>query len=277
MLTFGSGLISSKKYSEMIKDEVFLRAEKFSDAFLSENRKIFTKYGWARDPFHQWSRQWEYPFVYDCIGKNFGQKNGKLSILDLGSGMTFFPYFLAQRYPNSEMFCLDVDSSLSELFSLVEDKNSSRVIFKIGDMRKLPFPDNSLDCVYCISVLEHTKNYDVSLSEIKRVLRPGGVFVLTFDVSVDGDADISKEESKELLETAKELFGNGAPDGYFTELIFGADTLTTEYFKRSEPNLLPWKTSVRTILAFFKQLLSLKKPRPSFRNLAVWYGSFVKK
>ena len=43
----------------------------------------------------------------------------------------------------------------------------------------IPFPDGSFDDVFAIEVLEHVHNPWGALSEINRVLRPGGVFVLS--------------------------------------------------------------------------------------------------
>ena len=41
---------------------------------------------------------------------------------------------------------------------------------------KLPFADNSFDKVICAEVLEHIPNYQAMLLEVRRVLKPGGIF-----------------------------------------------------------------------------------------------------
>jgi ubiquinone/menaquinone biosynthesis C-methylase UbiE len=43
----------------------------------------------------------------------------------------------------------------------------------------LPFPDNTFDLVSCIETLEHIRDVQLALSEIRRVLRPGGRLALT--------------------------------------------------------------------------------------------------
>lgn len=44
---------------------------------------------------------------------------------------------------------------------------------------KLPFNDHSFDHVICSEVLEHIVDYDSVLTEIKRVLKPGGLFAVS--------------------------------------------------------------------------------------------------
>ena len=43
----------------------------------------------------------------------------------------------------------------------------------------IPFPDATFDYVFCIEVLEHVPNPFGTMSEIHRVLRPGGVLTLS--------------------------------------------------------------------------------------------------
>jgi ubiquinone/menaquinone biosynthesis C-methylase UbiE len=47
----------------------------------------------------------------------------------------------------------------------------------------LPFGDNEFDLVTCIETLEHIRDVQLALSEIRRVLRPGGRLALTTPAS----------------------------------------------------------------------------------------------
>src|SRR3954451_10557736 len=44
---------------------------------------------------------------------------------------------------------------------------------------ELPFGDNAFDVVTCIETIEHVRDVQLALSEIRRVLRPGGRLALT--------------------------------------------------------------------------------------------------
>jgi SAM-dependent methyltransferase len=44
---------------------------------------------------------------------------------------------------------------------------------------ELPFPDDGFDVVHANQVIEHVANIDLFLSEIKRVLRPGGFAIIS--------------------------------------------------------------------------------------------------
>lgn len=49
----------------------------------------------------------------------------------------------------------------------------------VADAHQLPFENESFDCVVCKEVLEHVQKPDVVISEMKRVLKPGGKLVLS--------------------------------------------------------------------------------------------------
>ncbi len=51
----------------------------------------------------------------------------------------------------------------------------------VADLNRepLPYPDASFDLVTCTEVIEHLEHFRFALREISRVLRPGGVFVVS--------------------------------------------------------------------------------------------------
>ncbi|TDD51218.1 class I SAM-dependent methyltransferase [Nonomuraea terrae] len=59
--------------------------------------------------------------------------------------------------------------------------------FRLGDLRRLPVDDDSVDLVVCPLALAHVPDLDPVLAEFGRVLRPGG-HVITSDIHPEGVA-----------------------------------------------------------------------------------------
>jgi 2-polyprenyl-6-hydroxyphenyl methylase/3-demethylubiquinone-9 3-methyltransferase len=55
--------------------------------------------------------------------------------------------------------------------------NRLKINYDKGTGEALPYNDASFDVVFCCDVLEHVRNLPKAISEISRVLKPGGVFV----------------------------------------------------------------------------------------------------
>jgi demethylmenaquinone methyltransferase/2-methoxy-6-polyprenyl-1,4-benzoquinol methylase len=88
------------------------------------------------------------------------------NVLDLGSG-TGAAY---KQLANFDVTALDPDAKMLQL-----NKFSKKII---ANAENIPLDDNSIDTVYCAFVWRNVKDTQRALSEIKRVLRPNGVFIL---------------------------------------------------------------------------------------------------
>jgi ubiquinone/menaquinone biosynthesis C-methylase UbiE len=56
--------------------------------------------------------------------------------------------------------------------------------FQVGDIERIPFPDNSFDGVMSLGVMEYLSEDEPALREIWRVLKPGGWAVITTPSSI---------------------------------------------------------------------------------------------
>ena len=56
-----------------------------------------------------------------------------------------------------------------------------RVHYRVADLTRTPYPDRSFAAITCLSVIEHGVSLESLVREVTRLLRPGGIFVLTTD------------------------------------------------------------------------------------------------
>ena len=96
------------------------------------------------------------------------------TVLDLGSGPGAGTRALADRYPGARVIAADL--SIAMLHEARRHAGLLRNRFeRIGaDARALPFRDGSIDLVFSNLLLQWCNPPDNALSEIRRVLRPGG-------------------------------------------------------------------------------------------------------
>jgi ubiquinone/menaquinone biosynthesis C-methylase UbiE len=135
-----------------------------------------------------------------------------LSIVDLGSGATFFPFALARLGLDVTAVDLDpVGGECVQKASKVLTTGNGHVQFLLGDIGQLPIADDTFDVAYSISTLEHTQNPEVVVEEVARLLPSGGLFLLTFDVDLRGDQELSPTSFKRLMESINMWFENAFP------------------------------------------------------------------
>jgi SAM-dependent methyltransferase len=114
--------------------------------------------------------------------------------------------------------------------------------YSLASIDELPFPDGAFDAVYSISVLEHTASPSRVVDEFARILRTGGLVLMTFDVCRDGSRPLTLQQAGRLLDHIADRFEIG--EGNQTPLALQASNpkvLTTNAVARLDRDLLPWK------------------------------------
>lgn len=99
----------------------------------------------------------------------------EMDVLDVCAGTGFLSYHLLKRSKPKSLTLMDI--SKDEINMASKLLGSSGIKYRVGDVTKTNFPDNSFDCVIGNSFLHHFYNVPETLVEIRRILRPGGVFL----------------------------------------------------------------------------------------------------
>ncbi|NES76289.1 MULTISPECIES: bifunctional 2-polyprenyl-6-hydroxyphenol methylase/3-demethylubiquinol 3-O-methyltransferase UbiG [Okeania] len=98
-----------------------------------------------------------------------------LKVLDVGCGGGFSCEFMAKR--GAIIYGIDSSAKCIEVAQKHSGENSLDINYKIGIAESLPYENNTFDVVICVDVLEHVSDYRQVVSEIYRVLKPGGIFL----------------------------------------------------------------------------------------------------
>jgi len=104
------------------------------------------------------------------IDVHSGQK-----VLDVCAGTNAVGIALLKKQPDLEVHAIDRSRHMQEAGRQTAEKLGMHIDSTIGDVRKLPFPDNHFDVVTLQYASRHLPIMDVS-REILRVLKPGGSF-----------------------------------------------------------------------------------------------------
>lgn len=107
---------------------------------------------------------------------------GHERLLDIGYGSgLMFPELLGR---SREVYGLETHGQEAKVYEMIDKEKLDRqkVILKPGSILAMPWPDGFFDAVVSVSTLEHIKDLDKAMAEIRRVLAPGGEAVLSFPV-----------------------------------------------------------------------------------------------
>ncbi len=128
-------------------------------------KKLLKKIGFF---FVNKSKKWSRKNLYEFIDSQLKSITPGMTVLNVGAGGE-----VGHRLSET----LDQSNTPIEIISTDIDIKRNPDI--VCDVCSMPFPDNSFDLVFLIEVLEHVHNPPKALSEIYRVLKPGGTLIFS--------------------------------------------------------------------------------------------------
>jgi SAM-dependent methyltransferase len=164
-----------------------------ADWFVPEFAKIISSEIHEVPRFHR--KQWEFAIIFERLQKA-GVLREDASGISFGAGRELLLYSLSNHV--KQIWATDLYSESTAWPEARTDNldefvrgdppfpaRIDRLSAKSMDMRQIEFPDESFDFAYSSSAVEHIGGWDhfkTHLAEVKRVLKPGGVYVMTTDI-----------------------------------------------------------------------------------------------
>ena len=190
------------------------------------------------------------PLVYPDTGAllhTLARSCGAKRILEIGTAIGYSTLWMATALPaDGALISMEYDGAraarardhfaaagLGDRISVIVG-DATRFLHKVSGPFDLIFQDSD------------EKLYEPMLDRLIELLRPGGLLVLTFDLSLDGKFELPKNGAAELLTALSNKFNVPADIHLHQELNRMDDPareriLTTDYIRDTQPDLLPWK------------------------------------
>lgn len=140
----------------------------------------------------------------DAAAKSLESPNPS-QILDIACGTGDVTFDLCRRYPEAEVFGLDLSDKMLDEARKKSDKIgkfSKRLTFEKGDCLDLRFADDSFDMVTVAYGVRNFSDLSAGLKEMRRVMRPGGTLCII---------ELSEPENPALLKLYKFYSGRLIP------------------------------------------------------------------
>jgi ubiquinone/menaquinone biosynthesis C-methylase UbiE len=96
-------------------------------------------------------------------------------MLDIGCGTGALLQMVQEKKKDARLFGVDLSE---KMIQVAKAKLGEKADLRVSDSEKLPFPNGAFDLVMCTFSFHHYPNPGAVLSEVRRVLAPGGRLIL---------------------------------------------------------------------------------------------------
>ena len=114
---------------------------------------------------------------WEAIGHFLLLLTPQVDIVDLGAGEGVLSQLMARRAKS--VICIDNSPAMVKVGEeLAKEHEFTNLSYKLGDIEKVPLPDESADLALLSQALHHANKPDKAIAEAWRILRPGGRIVV---------------------------------------------------------------------------------------------------
>jgi ubiquinone/menaquinone biosynthesis C-methylase UbiE len=212
----------------MLTDPVTTRAHYETEEHLETRRSVWHPSADGLDPSTE---------ALAAIVSRSDQLAEPLQVLEVGCGTGAFGARISAELPGARIVATDQ----SERF--VEITAGRGVPARVADVQQLPFDDDEFDVVAAMWMLYHVPDLERGLTEVRRVLRPGGLFVAvtngdehTADLrrAAGGSALVTQFSSENGEESLRRHFDDVRRQDIATRAVFADHATATAYLASLE-------------------------------------------
>jgi ubiquinone/menaquinone biosynthesis C-methylase UbiE len=155
-------------------------------------------------------------------------------VLDVGCGSGWASRILASLASQGHVVGIDISDEMVSLAS-ASSLYFANVEFRVASAEDLPFPDKEFTDAFSMESLYYYSNIPRALSEIHRVLKPGGIFLTVVDLYQENEASHQWVEQLkvpvQLLSTSdyEELFRSAGFANVRSQRLLDPAPIPTQY------------------------------------------------
>lgn len=122
-------------------------------------------------PVGEYNKSWDVNLTLDLIETRLPKT---ARILDLGAYCSELPVALA-KMGYTDVHGIDLNPRVGRM------PFADTVQYAVGNFMRTPYDDSTFDAITAISVIEHGYDPEALFTEVGRLLKPGGLFLASFD------------------------------------------------------------------------------------------------
>jgi protein-tyrosine sulfotransferase len=128
--------------------------------------------------FENWSKIWEYPWLwFEALSKV--DWRGR-HLVDLGSELSPMTWIVAML--GARVTMIETDRAYVAKWKTLRRRLRVPMNWRFVEDEAIPLPDASADVVTSFSVIEHQPDKRAAVLEAARILKPGGLLAMSFDI-----------------------------------------------------------------------------------------------
>lgn len=112
-------------------------------------------------------------------------------VLEVSSGRGAGAAYVAKHYHPAKYTGVDLNKDRVDV--AIESSGAPNLAFKVGSALELPIEDSRMDFVLNVEASFHYPSFEKFISEVYRVLKPGGKFLWVAPLLIQGDTVAKKE------------------------------------------------------------------------------------